>query len=201
MRKDLPVIMNEKRARPVNDYTGALISYLEGNLSKKKLREKVEAVLWHGRCIGPVDFTTDFDKNLRSLKRGGKVAWGKLLLFYQNDYCRWHLFALSPWYKTETVVLIDYGLGFIHNHEIFSRDRFEITTSEAEELIVAKDWFIRNCDKYLVAVSKTESKVYWLGNTIAFYCSDGAYYPLKRPRKRKDWAGWGTVEQRDRHCK
>ncbi len=198
------IARDERRARLVDNYTRDLISYLEGNLSKKKLRERAKTASGgrHGYWSGPRDFITDFDKNLRSLKRGGKTTWGKLLLSFQNSHYLGYLFTLSPWYKKASVVIIDYGFGFICNYEVFARDDgMEVTIPEAEELIRAKDWIVRFCDKYLVAVSKTESRVYWLGNTIGFGCSDGACYSLIRPRKKKDWTGWGTVEQRERYCK
>ncbi|GEM_PF-2934184 len=196
------IARDERRARNVNNFLRGLIDYLQGNLNEEEVirRAKIASGGRHGYFSGPVDLVTGLDKELKQLKRGTQKTWAKALFRYRNSDIFFHILChLSPW-KLSKIVCVDYGMGFAR--VIRYPEDFLIKEGDINKAISEKDWITYDCDDYLVVFySDNSRKVFWIGNSTGYQCKDNVYRWLERPRKRSEWTGSGTMEQREKYCR
>ncbi len=192
---------DEQRSKNVHSFLKALVFYLEGDLPAKEVVKRAEIASGGSRGFfsSPVDLVTDLEKELKQLKRGAEKTWAKTLFRYRDSIFFYHLCTLSPWNLLE-VACVDYGMGFARIKRY--PDEARIGEGDINEIIIRKKWIIYDSDDYLVVIySDNHHKVFWIGNSTGYKCRDGAFYSLKKPRRRNDWTGSGTEEQREKYCR
>ncbi len=188
---------DQRREENINRYLRGLIALLENDLPIEELEKLAKKASGggYGFFSGPVDFySNDFGEEIKKLKSGNKKIWMKLIFkLWKTDYLS-YLHYLSPW-KKDTLVYVDYGYGFLKTFDT-SPDTGKVSVGEVEEMIRKKDWIINDCDKYLIIISEEKQKVHWMENTRGFGFGGGMVKRLKRPRKKSEWTGDGTVEEK-----
>jgi hypothetical protein len=195
------IVKDEQRSKNIHSFLKALVFYLEGDLPAKEVLKRAEIASGGSRGFfsSPVDFVTDLEKELKQLKRGTEKTWAKTLFRYRDSDLFFHLCTLSPWSLLE-VACVEYGMGFARITKY--PERHWIGEEYINEIIYRKNWFIYDCDDYLIVFdSDNHHKVFWIGNSTGYKCKDGMFRSLKKPRRKNDWTGSGTEEQREKYCR
>lgn len=191
------IAQDNRRAEAINEYLRGLVAYLKKELPVREVKKKAKIASGgsHGYFSGPVDLVSDLNETLRNLKNGDKEAWSKLLFRFWESCHFFELYSLSPW-NGKTLIRVDYGINFV---EVKSHPAGWIAESVVNKTIQEKDWFIYDCDDYLVVLGES-NEAFWIGNETAYQCSDGCCRSLIKPRERKRWTGSGTMRQRAEFC-
>ena len=190
-----------RRADNIDNYLIGLIAYLQGKLSIKELekRAKIASGGGYGYFSGPVDFITNFEEDMKKLKRGNKATWTKIIFNLWETSALPFLYHLSPWENKIGLVYVYYS-SLLYKFGIFPSN-LKMIIPEVEKLIIGKDWITYDWDKYLIVVlANRQSKIYWIGNGQSFSCGDAGLRSLKKPRKQKEWTAGGTIAQRKKFC-
>ncbi|MDA2936052.1 hypothetical protein MYX06_02445 [Patescibacteria group bacterium AH-259-L05] len=208
---------DDQRAKGIQHFLSGVRSYLKGNLSLKKVKERAEQTSdirgGYFRGAVEVDLTTGLEEMLKKLKQGDRQTWVEFL--YQA-WISTDLYKLSP-FAGKVLFRVDYEGSYKYpggvciDVRIVSYPRGFVLERTLNQIIQDKDWITEDGDGYVVSIDtlKVENTIlsidgveaYWVGNgTKLFRCSDGEDRCLKMPRKVSDWTNFGTEEQRDKYC-
>lgn len=206
---------DQEREKGIHYFLNGVKSYLKGNLSLKKVKERAEQVsdIRGGYFGGQIDLTVDLEETLKGLKKRDKQIWAD---FLYNYWILPELYELSP-FDSKILFRVEYGgsrnayVDFSNRVDIKSFKRGLILEDTIAKIIQDKGWITYGNDHYLVAIRtvKVENQVasvdgiesYWIGNSVQYRCSDGMLRPLVKPRKADDWNIYSsTPEQRDKYC-